>query len=72
MILSFIFIIPYIVNGIMNYRYKLLTISLIFVMSFISIFIMKYIEPLNYLIVLELIASPVVINNFEYNKEKNF
>jgi len=72
MMLLFVFIIPYIVSGIMNYKYKVLTTSLIIIFSFISIFALKYIEPLNYMIIPVFILSPTVINNFKDIKGKNF
>ena len=65
MLLSFIFIVPYIVYGIMNYRYKVLTTGLMFLFAFISVFLFKYINPLNYLIIASFVLIPIIINNFE-------
>lgn len=72
MFLVFVFIIPYIVCGIMNYRYKILTSCLICLFSLISIFVIKYIEPINYMIIPVFILSPCVINNFKDIREKDF
>ena len=43
LVLSYIFIVPYIVFGIINCKYKNLTIALVFLCSFISVFLIKYI-----------------------------
>ena len=71
-LLLFVFVIPYIVNGIINFKYKILTTSLIILFSFVSIFTLKYIDPLYYLIIPIFILSPFVINNFKDIKVKNF
>lgn len=72
MLMLFVFVVPYIISGVMNYKYKILTTSLIIFFSFVSIFILKYIEPLNYMIIPIFILSPLVINNFKDIKGKNF
>lgn len=68
----FIFFIPYIVNGILNLKYKVLTTSLIIVFFLVSIFLIKYIDPINYLILPVFVCSPFVINNFKDKSLKNF
>lgn len=72
MIVFFIFFIPYIVNGIINLRYKILTFSLIVLFFFVCLFILNYIDPIVYLVIPIFIVSPFVINNFKDNKGKNF
>ena len=72
MIIFFVFFIPYIVEGIINLKYKILTYSMIVILSLFSLFIIKYIDPINYLMVPVFVVSPFVINNFKDNKEKNF
>lgn len=72
MLMFSIFFIPCIVEGVMKLKYKLLTFSLIFIFSLISIFFIKYIEPLYYLIVILFVLSPFIINNFKDIKENNF
>ncbi len=72
MFLIIVFLVPYIVYGIMNYKYKILTNILIIVSIFLSILVIKFINPLNYLMIPLFIFSPFVINNFEDNKGKNF
>lgn len=70
MLLFSVFFIPYIVQGVMNLKYKIITSMLIFIFALIGIFAMNYIDPLNYLMIGMYILSPLVINNFEYNKLK--
>jgi len=72
MLLSFVFLIPYVVYGIMNFRYKVITVTLIVIFFFISLFIVGYIESLNYLAIPMFILSPFIINNFKDIKGKNF
>ncbi len=72
MILSFVFIVPYIVYGIMYYKTNFLVIGLMFVFALVSVFIIQYIEPINYLILPIFVLSPLIINNFQDKKEKNF
>lgn len=72
MLFSFVFIIPYIVQGILNYRYKVITWILVIVCSFLSLFILKYLEPINHLIIPVFVLSPFIVNNFKDIKEKNF
>ena len=72
MIVFFIFFIPFIVQGFMNFKYKIATVSLMVVFFFVSIFLLKYLNPINYLILPIFIVSPMVINNFKDNSEKNF
>lgn len=72
LLVLFVFFIPYIVEGMMNLKYKIFTFTLIVIFSFVSLFVIKYIEPINYLIFPIFILSPFVINNFKDNKEKNF
>ena len=72
MFLFFIFFVPYIVNGIINLKYKILTISLVILFSLVSIFLINYIEPIDQLVLPVLICSPFIINNFKDNSLKNF
>ena len=72
MTIFLVFFIPYIVYGFMHLKYKVLTFSLAIIFSFLSLFVIKYINPLNYLIIPFFILSPFVINNFEHNNEKTF
>ena len=70
MVVFFIFFIPYIIEGIINLKYKVITFTLMIVFSLISIFVINYIEPICYLIFPVFILSPMVINNFQDNKRK--
>lgn len=72
MVILFVFVIPYIVEGILNFKYKILTILLIVIFAFIAIYTMKYIEPINLLIVPVFVCLPFIVNNFKDNSEKNF
>lgn len=72
MMLFFIFFIPSIVEGIINFKYKTLTVALCVVFAFVSIFVLQFLNPIMYLIIPTFIASPFVINNFKDNGEKNF
>lgn len=72
MIILLIFVIPYIIEGIINLKYKVLTITLVVLFSFISIYSMKYINPINHLLIPVFICLPFVINNFKDISEKNF
>ena len=67
-----IFYIPYVVEGVMDYKYKISTTILVCVFSLISIFFIKYIEPINYLFIPIFISSPIVFNNFKDIKGKIF
>ena len=72
MVILFVFLIPYIIEGMLNFKYKVLTVSLVMLFSFISIYVMKYIEPINLLIVPVFICLPFIVNNFKDNSEKIF
>lgn len=72
MLLFFIFFIPFIIEGFMNFKYKVATISLMILFAFISIFVLKFINPINYVALPIFIVSPIVINNFKDIEEKNF
>ena len=72
MMIFFVFFIPYIVEGMVNLKHKVMTFTLIGILVFSSLFVIKYIEPVCYFMLPILSLSPVVINNFEDNKEKNF
>ena len=72
MLSLFVFIIPYIVYGIMNFRYKVITVILISTFSLIGIFSIKYIEPICSIVVFPFILSPFIINNFKDNEVKDF
>lgn len=72
MLLFFVFFIPYIVEGIINFRYKFLTVFLVSILFLLGIFLLKYINPLNHLIIYALILSPFVINNFKDINSKAF
>ena len=72
MIIFLIFYIPYVVEGFMNFRYKIITVSLISIFSLAGIFLVKYLDPIAYLLVIAGVFSPLVINNFKDNKGKNF
>ena len=72
MLIFFIFFIPYIVYGVINLKYKMITFILIGIFSLIGIFVINYIEPLNYLFVFAFILSPFVINNFKDIDVKDF
>ena len=68
----FVFIIPYIVYGIMNLKYKVITVILVSIFSLIGIFATKYIEPICSMIVMPFILSPFIINNFKDIEVKDF
>lgn len=72
MLLFFVFFIPYIIEGFMNFKYKLLTVSLMILFAFFSIFIVRFVKPINYIFLPIFTISPIVINNFEDIKEKIF
>ena len=72
MVILFVFVIPYIIEGMLNFKYKILTVSLVMLFAFISIYAMKYIEPINLLIVPVFICLPFIVNNFKDNSEKIF
>ena len=65
-----VFFVPYIVSGIVNFKYKFLTVLLISLFSFISVFLVKYLSAINYLILPLFVLSPLVINNFGDNQMK--
>jgi hypothetical protein len=62
MVLCITFFVPYIIEGMLNFKYKILTFSLLILFFFIAVFAMKYIEPLSYLIIIIFIVSPFSIN----------
>jgi hypothetical protein len=72
MLMFFVFFIPYIVEGVINLKYKVLTFTLIVVFSIASLFVINYIDPLCYLMLPVFSLSPFVVNNFVDNKEKTF
>lgn len=72
MLAFFVFFIPYIIEGIINLKYKMLTTALCVAFSFVAIFIIQFLNPISYLMLPVFIASPLVINNFKDNSEKNF
>lgn len=65
-----VFLIPYIINGLLMFNYKFLTFSIMIIFLFVSIFIIQYLEPINYLILPIFVISPLIINNFGDNKRK--
>lgn len=72
MLLLFVFTIPYIVSGIINFKYKFITVTLIIIFFFIGLIVLKYINPLNYFVVPVFVISPFIINNFKDIDVKNF
>jgi len=72
MIVFFVFFIPYIVQGVMNFKYKVLTVMLCAFLSFLGILLLPHVHEIGYLMIPVLILSPFVINNFGDNREKNF
>ena len=72
MFILFIFFIPYIIEGMLDLKYRTLTTILVVIFSFVSIYLIKYMEPLNHLVLPIFICSPFVINNFKDISEKNF
>lgn len=72
MVVLFVFLIPYIVQGILNFKYKVLTTALVVVFAFVSIYTIKYIEPINQLMAPVFICLPFIVNNFKDNSEKAF
>ena len=72
MLLFFMFFIPYIIAGIINLKYKVLTTVLCVLFSFVAIFVIQFLNPIMYLILPIFISSPLVINNFKDNTEKIF
>ncbi len=72
MLLFMVFFIPYMIEGFMNFKYKILTVFLMILFSFISIFVIGYISPINYICIPIFIVSPIVINNFKDIEEKIF
>ena len=72
MLIFFVFFIPYIVEGIINLKYKVITIVLICILSLIGIFVIRFIDPLIYLSIIPFVLSPFVINNFKDINEKDF
>lgn len=72
MMLLFVFFVPYIVSGVMNFKYKVITTSLIAVFSLISIFITKYIEDIFDIVLILFTLIPFSINNFKDIDGKHF
>ena len=72
MLLFFMFFIPYIIAGIINLKYKVLTTVLCVLFSFVAIFVIQFLNPIMYLMLPIFISSPLVINNFKDNTEKIF
>lgn len=72
MMFLFVFFVPYIAKGIINLKYKVITTSLICVFSLISIFITKYIENVNDIVLILFALSPFLINNFKDIEVKDF
>ena len=62
-----VFYVPCLIKGIINNfnEFKILVVIEICAFSLISIFVIKYIEPINYLMIPIFITSPFVINNFK-------
>ena len=67
-----IFFVPFIIEGILNYKYKILTNTLIIIFSFISIYLINYMEVLDFVLLPFFVLSPFTINNFKYKEVKNF
>lgn len=72
MMFLFVFFVPYIVSGVMNFKYKVITTSLIAVFSLISIFITKYIEDIFDIVLILFTLIPFSINNFKDIDGKHF
>ncbi len=72
LVLLYVFLVPLIIMGFMNLKYKKITFSLIFINVFLSFLILKYINPLGYIFIPLLISFPFIINNFKEYEEKNF
>ena len=72
MLLFFVFFIPYIIEGIINLKYKVLTTIFCVTFGFGAIFALQFLEPIIYLMLPVFISSPMVINNFKDNTEKIF
>lgn len=66
----FVFFIPYIIDGIINFKYKGLTFGLISFFALISLLIMPHINFVSYLLLPVFIFSPFVINNFQDYRKK--
>ena len=65
LVLLYVFLVPLIIMGFMNLKYKKITFSLIFINVFLSFFILKYINSLGYIFIPLLISFPFIINNFK-------
>lgn len=61
----FVFFTPYIIGGIINFKYRLITAFSVVTFFFFSLFIIKFINPLDYLILPFFILSPFIVNNFK-------
>lgn len=72
MLLFFVFFIPYIIEGIINLKYKVLTTIFCVTFGFGAIFALQFLDPIIYLMLPVFISSPMVINNFKDNTEKIF
>ena len=72
MLLFFVFFIPYIIEGIINLKYKVLTTIFCVTFGFGAIFALQFLDPIIYLMLPIFISSPMVINNFKDNTEKIF
>ena len=72
MLLFFVFFIPYIIEGIINLKYKVLTTIFCVTFGFGAIFALQLLDPIIYLMLPVFISSPMVINNFKDNTEKIF
>ena len=70
--LLYVFLVPLIIMGFINLKYKKVTFSLILMNVFLSILVLKYISPLGYIFIPLLITTPFIINNFKEYEEKNF
>lgn len=72
LVFLYMFLIPLIVMGIVNLKYKRLTILFIILNVILSILVLKYVNPLGYILIPLLITFPFIINNFKDYEEKNF